>query len=73
MKIVVLEGNPHKKRSSNLLAEQFIKGAEEAGHMVQIVDAAHMEINPCLGCGHCGINGACVHKDDNIIIPTLKR
>ena len=68
MKIVVLEGSPHKKGSSDLLAEQFIKGAEEAGHTVQILDAAHMEIHPCLGCGHCGMDGACVQKDDNTII-----
>lgn len=30
MKIVVLKGSPHKKGSSNLLAEQFVKGAKSA-------------------------------------------
>ena len=35
MKILVLEGSPHKKGSSNTLAEQFIKGAEEVGHNVK--------------------------------------
>lgn len=65
MRIVVLEGSPHKKGSSNLLAEQFIKGAEEAGHSVTVLDAAHMDMHPCLGCEHCGMNGECVHKDDN--------
>lgn len=68
MKIVMLLGSPHKNGSSNLLAKQFIKGAEEKGHTVEIVDAAHMNIHPCLGCGHCGMNGNCVHKDDNAII-----
>ena len=32
MKIVVLEGSPNKDGSSNLLAKEFIRGAEEAGH-----------------------------------------
>lgn len=32
MRIVVLEGSPNKKGSSNLLADEFIRGAEEAGH-----------------------------------------
>ena len=27
--------------SSNLLAEQFVQGATEAGHSVQVIDAAH--------------------------------
>ena len=65
MKITVLQGSPHKNGSSNLLAEQFIKGAEENGHRVTVLDAAHMDLHPCIGCGKCGMNGICVHKDDN--------
>ena len=64
MKIVVLEGSPNKKGSSNLLAECFRQGAEEAGHTVEIVDAAHADIHPCTGCIHCGYEGPCVQKDD---------
>lgn len=64
MKIAVIKGSPHKKGSSNMLAEQFIKGAEEAGHTIVEMDAAHMDIRPCLGCEHCGMNGPCVQKDD---------
>lgn len=40
MKIVVLEGSPHKNGSSNLLAAQFITGANENGHSVTVLDAA---------------------------------
>ncbi len=68
MKIVVIKGSPHKKGSSNMLAEQFIKGARETGHTIIEMDAAHMDIRPCLGCEHCGMNGECVQKDDNRII-----
>lgn len=64
MKILVIEGSPHKNGSSNLLAEQFVKGAEEAGHKVAVFDAAHMKINPCLGCDACGMAGSCTQKDD---------
>ena len=62
--IVVLEGSPNKNGSSNLLAEQFIRGATEAGHSVQAVDVAHANIHPCTGCIHCGYEGPCVQKDD---------
>ena len=64
MKIVVLEGSPNKKGSSNLLADCFRQGPEEAGHTVEIVDAAHADIHPCTGCIHCGYEGPCVQKDD---------
>ena len=64
MKIVVLEGSPNKHGSSNLLAEEFIRGAQEAGHTVRVIDAAHSDINPCTGCIHCGYEGPCIQKDD---------
>ena len=64
MKIIVLEGSPNRKGSSNLLAEHFIRGAEEAGHSVEIIDAAHANLHPCTGCIHCGYEGPCIQKDD---------
>lgn len=68
MKIVVLEGSPNRQGSSNMLADSFKQGAEEAGHIVEIVDAAHSNIHPCTGCIHCGYEGPCVQKDDMKII-----
>ena len=64
MKIVVLEGSPNKNGSSNLLADCFRQGAEEAGHMVEIIDAAHANIHPCTGCVRCGYEGPCIQNDD---------
>ena len=64
MEIVVLEGSPNKHGSSNLLADEFIRGAQEAGHTVRVIDAAHSDIHPCTGCIHCGYEGPCVQKDD---------
>lgn len=64
MKIVVLKGSPNKNGSSELLAAEFIRGAKEAGHCVEVVDAAHEDIHPCTGCIHCGYEGPCVQEDD---------
>ncbi len=64
MKIVVLEGSPNRRASSNLLAEEFIRGAKEAGHTAEIIDAAHADLHPCTGCVRCGYEGPCVQKDD---------
>lgn len=64
MKIVVLQGIPNRNGSSNTLAKSFIRGAAEAGHDVEVLDAAHADIHPCTGCIHCGYEGPCVRKDD---------
>ena len=64
MKIIVLESSPNKNGSSNLLADCFKQGAEEAGHSVEVVDTAHANIHPCIGCIHCGYEGPCVQEDD---------
>ena len=64
MKIVILEGSPNKNGSSNLLAGAFIRGAQEAGHTVEVIDAAHSKLHPCTGCIHCEYEGPCVQRDD---------
>ncbi len=47
-----------------MLAAEFVKGAREAGHTVTDMDAAHMDIHPCLGCDCCGMDGPCVQRDE---------
>ncbi len=64
MKIVVLEGSPNVNGSSNMLAKKFVKGATEAGHSVEVIDAAHANIHPCTGCIYCGYEGPCSQDDD---------
>lgn len=64
MDILVIESSPHKHGSSNLLAEEFIRGAKEDGHAVAVFDAGHASLHPCLGCDACGMSGPCVQKDD---------
>lgn len=64
MKILVLESSPNRHGSSNMLAGEFIRGAEAAGHRVQVVDVAHADIHPCSGCVACGYEGPCAQKDD---------
>lgn len=68
MKIVVLEGSPNKNGSTHILADCFRQGAEEAGHAVELIDAAHADIHPCTGCICCGYEGPCAQKDDVDVI-----
>ncbi len=64
MKILVITGSPRKNGNSNTLADNFIKGAKEAGHEVVRFDAAFKNIHPCIACDKCNMNGQCVFKDD---------
>ena len=64
MKILVLTGSPRPGGNSATLAENFIKGAEEAGHTVVRFDAAFKNVHPCIGCNKCGMDGPCIFKDD---------
>ena len=75
MKIVLLTGSPRKQGNTNHLADQFTKGASEAGHEVFRFDSASRTVKPCLGCNHCGMEGPCVHKDDfsEILRPQLEK
>lgn len=68
MKVLVLFGIPNFNGSSRIISDNFIKGAKEAGHFVQMVDIAHANIHPCTGCIHCGYQGPCIQKDEMEII-----
>ena len=68
MKIIVLMGSPNSKGSTSILVEEFKRGAEEAGHSVEVIDVCHANIHPCIGCVACGYEGPCVQKDDVEII-----
>ena len=65
MKIVLITGSPHKKGTSSALADEFVRGAEEAGHEVFRFDAAYKNVHPCLGCEKCHTTDTgCAFKDD---------
>ena len=64
MKIVVLTGSPRHNGNSAILAEQFIKGAQEKGHEVFRFDCAFKHVEPCRACNRCGMNGVCIYNDD---------
>lgn len=75
MKLVVITGSPHKRGTSALLAEEFIKGAKEAGHTVYRFNAALECVHPCIGCDVCGCGAnPCVFQDAmNELYPRLKQ
>lgn len=69
MKITILFGSPHMDGTTNVLTENFIKGAQEAGHEVTRLDLARMKLAPCLACDYCSrTHNGCIQKDDITIV-----
>ena len=65
MKITVITGSARKNGTSNYMADEFIRGAEESGHEVYRFDSARADVKNCLGCNACGMGTKpCIHKDD---------
>lgn len=65
MKVVVLNGSPHKRGNTKVMIEEFARGVVDAGHEVEVIDLADKKVAGCLGCYHCfKVPGECVQKDD---------
>ena len=64
MKIVVLKSSGNKHGSSNLLADEFIRGTKEKGHGVTEIDVYRANVRPCSGCVACGYEGTCAQQDE---------
>ena len=64
-KVLILSGSPRKGGNSDILCDEFLRGAQDAGHKAEKIRVAEKKVTPCSGCYYCGTHGgACVHKDD---------
>lgn len=63
-KVLVLSGSPRKGGNSDLLCDEFIKGASESGNKAEKIRVAEKNIGYCKGCYACADSGVCVIKDD---------
>ena len=61
--ILIIIGSPRKKGNTYQLAQAFLKGAQEEGAQVRVVDLAETRIQGCLDCSGCEKTGRCVQKD----------
>lgn len=64
-KILVLSASARKGGNTDLLSDEFIRGAREAGYEVEKLYVAFMDIKGCIGCRRCQANGGqCLQRDD---------
>lgn len=63
-KVLILAGSPRANGNSDILCDQFAKGAIEAGHEVEKIRVAEKDVACCLACYACEGAGTCVFEDD---------
>ena len=64
-KVLVLSGSPRKGGNSDILCDEFVKGALKNNNEVEKIFVAEKKISPCTGCYFCKDNGGrCVFNDD---------
>lgn len=63
-KILVLSGSPRKQGNSDLLCDEFMRGAVQAGHDVEKIRVQEKKIACCMACYACRDTGNCIIKDD---------
>ena len=62
--ILILSTSPRKNGNSQMLAREFARGAEEAGHNVELLSLHDKTIGFCKGCLACQKTQRCVIHDD---------
>lgn len=63
-KVLILSGSPRKNGNSDLLCNEFMKGALEAGHSVEKIRVQEKNVGYCMACYACREKGICAIKDD---------
>jgi multimeric flavodoxin WrbA len=71
-KILILTGSPRKNGNSDMLADAFMKGAQEKGHTVNKIEVANLNVSGCNACDECWTKDeACIQCDDMTEIEPL--
>jgi len=63
-KVLIISASPRKGGNSDLLCDEFARGATEAGHAVEKIRLAEKKIGYCIGCCACRTVGKCFQLDD---------
>ena len=64
-KVLILSGSPRKGGNSDLLCDEFMKGALESGNQVEKIFLRSKKVAPCNACYYCkNHDGQCAIKDD---------
>ena len=63
-KVLIISASPRKEGNSDLLCDEFARGAREADHDVEKIRLAEKNVGYCSGCYACQKLKKCVKNDD---------
>jgi len=64
MRLLAIAGSPRRGGNTDLLLEEFVKGAAEAGAECKTLEVCSLKIEGCLNCDACLVKGQCKIQDD---------
>lgn len=72
MKILVISSSPRKNGNSDILCDEFVRGAKENNHEVEKIWIGNKKFGFCQACYYCKDTGVCFQKDEvNAILAKL--
>ncbi len=64
-RVLILSSSPRRGGNSDTLCDQFLKGAQEAGHQIEKIFLKDKTVHYCTGCSVCSMYGKpCPQQDD---------
>jgi multimeric flavodoxin WrbA len=68
MKVLGVLGSPRLRGNSDILLDQALEGARDAGAEVEKIILCQKKISGCFDCGKCNETGVCAVQDDMLEI-----
>lgn len=63
-RVLGLVGSPRRGGNTETMVKEALRGAEEAGALVEKIILSELDIAPCDGCNACKSTGECTTADD---------
>jgi len=63
MKILAINGSPHKNGNTTKLINQIFQGARQHNHQFEIIHLIDLHLDYCNWCGECYETGVCPIED----------
>jgi multimeric flavodoxin WrbA len=68
VRVLGIVGSPRRQGNTEILVEEVLRGAEEAGAQVEKVILSELDIGPCRACDDCLVMGECTQQDDMVMV-----
>ena len=64
IKILGIVGSPRRGGNTEVLVDEILSGAEQAGGLTEKVILNELNLKPCQACNSCHKTGKCIQNDD---------